>query len=191
MPPCARSIRRLCAAVGAFVLVSPRVIAAQAVAASDSLVPPAAPADVRSLDAIMHAVYDAISGPAGPRDWQRFYSLFAKGARLVPTYRDQSGKVHLEVMSPQGYVRLYGSIFLREGFYEREVGRETNTFGPMTQVFDTYESRHARDDTTPFARGINSFQLFNDGTRWYVVTVYWAEERPGEPIPDRYLRISP
>ena len=49
--------------------------------------PPAAkPADVASPDAILAAVYEVISGPAGQaRDWDRFRSLYLPGARLVPT----------------------------------------------------------------------------------------------------------
>jgi len=171
----------------ALTIAAPPVLQAQGAAASDSATPPAAaPADVQSLDAIMHAVYDVISGPAGPRNWQRFYSLFAPGARLIPTRRDSSG-VHIYTMSPQGYVQRAGDIFQRIGFFEHEVGRETNTFGAVTQGFSAYASRHSADDPKPFARGINSFQLFNDGTRWYIVTIYWADERPDNPVPDRYL----
>src|ERR1700683_5334348 len=61
----------------------------------DSGAMPAAAADVQSIDAILHAAYDAISGPAGPRNWQRFYSLFAPGARLIPTRHDSTGATHL------------------------------------------------------------------------------------------------
>ncbi len=44
------------------------------------------PADVGSIDAILSAVYDVISGPAGKkRDWDRMRSLFIPGARLIPT----------------------------------------------------------------------------------------------------------
>jgi hypothetical protein len=42
-------------------------------------------------------------------------------------------------------------------------------------------------DATPFARGINSFQLFFDGTRWWILTIYWQEETPEHPLPAEYL----
>jgi hypothetical protein len=80
--------------------------------------------------------------------------------------------------------------FAKEGFYEREVARKTDSFGHVTHVFSTYESRHAIDDTKPFTRGINSIQLFNDGSRWWVVTIYWDSERPDQPIPSQYLPKS-
>jgi len=53
--------------------------------------PPAAvaakPDDVKSMDAILAAVYDTISGPAGGRDWDRLRSLFHADARLIPCVR--------------------------------------------------------------------------------------------------------
>jgi hypothetical protein len=33
-------------------------------------------------------------------------------------------------------------------------------------------------------RGINSIQLFHDGTRWWVLGIAWDNERPGNPLPD-------
>jgi len=165
---------------------------AQGTAAPDSSTPPAVAGDVRSIDAILHAAYDVISGPAGPRDWQRFYSLFAPGARLIRTIRDTTTKVpHLNPLTPREFAALAGDYFSHAAFYEKEIGREVNTFGAVTQAFSAYASRHAPDDATPFARGINSFQLFNDGTRWYIVTIYWDDERSGNKIPDRYLHVAP
>jgi hypothetical protein len=81
--------------------------------------------------------------------------------------------------------------FKANPFYESEIGRESNTFGVVTQAFSAYQSKHAPSDAKPFARGINSFQLFNDGTRWYIVTIYWDDERSGVTIPDRYLHTAP
>src|SRR5205823_6522022 len=54
--------------------------------------PAANPADVNSIDSIIAAVYDVISGPAGKkRDWDRMRSLFVPGARLIPTGPRQAG----------------------------------------------------------------------------------------------------
>ncbi len=164
---------------------------AQTAAPSDTTTPAAKPEDVASMDAIMHAIYASISGPAGPRDWPRFYSLFAPGARLIPTAHPKDGSApHVNAMTPQQYVARVSPAFDKMPFYETEIGRTAETFGSVTQVFSAYASRHAPGDATPFARGINSFQLFNDGTRWYVVTIYWEAERPGLEIPARYLTPS-
>ena len=63
-------------------------------------------------------------------------------------------------------------------------------FGHITHVFSTYESFHSPSDKQPFARGINSFQLFNDGKRWWVVTIYWQQETPEIQIPKEYLKTK-
>jgi hypothetical protein len=164
---------------------------AQGTPAGDSGAPPAAPADVRSIAAVIHAAYDVISGPAGARDWNRFYSLFAPGARLIRTLRDSTGPAHLQPMTPHEFAALAGDYFSKNPFYENEIGRESNTFGAVTQAFSAYQSKHAPGDAKPFARGINSFQLFNDGKRWYIVTIYWDDEHAGVTIPDRYLHTAP
>ncbi len=36
-------------------------------------------------------------------------------------------------------------------------------------------------------RGINSFQLWHDGDRWWVVSIFWENESAENPIPDKYL----
>jgi len=146
------------------------------------------PADVSSIDAIVAAVYDVISGPPGQaRNWERWSSLFVDGARLIPVGRGADGIVRHRVMTPADYVAQNGPRLEQSGFFEREIGRVTEEFGQIAHLFSAYESRRSADDAEPFARGINSFQLVNDGTRWWVVSILWDSERPDNPIPSRYL----
>jgi Putative lumazine-binding len=148
----------------------------------------ARPDDVASLDAIIAALYDVISGPAGQqRDWDRFRSLFAPGARLIPTVYRPDSVPSLRVWDPQQYVSTVGPRLQSGGFFEREVARRTEQYGGVVHLFSTYESRRTAEDPAPFARGINSIQAFFDGKRWWIVTIYWEGERPGNPIPPRYL----
>ena len=150
--------------------------------------PAANPADVASLDAIVAALYDVISGPAGQkRDWDRMRSLFIPGARLIPSSPAPDGKVVPRVLDVDGYIGRAGPTLEKNGFFEREISRKTETFGTITHAFSTYESRRTKEDATPFARGINSIQLVNDGTRWWIVTVFWDSERPNNPLPAKYL----
>jgi hypothetical protein len=152
--------------------------------------PPAARAeDVRSMEAILGALYDVISGPAGQgRDWDRMRSLFAPGARLIPTVYRPDSVPSLLIWDVEQYIRQVGPRLEASGFFEKEVARRVERFGGVTQVFSTYESRRAAGDPTPIARGINSIQLFYDGKRWWIVTIYWEAERPGNLIPSRYLK---
>ena len=150
--------------------------------------PAARPSDVASIDAIIASLYEVISGPMKvPRDWDRFRSLFAPGARLIPITRRPGVAPETRVLSPDDYVERTSKLFEQMGFYEAEVARRVETFAGLTHVWSTYESRHAADDPAPFARGINSIQLLHDGTRWWIVTVFWESERPDQPIPQRYL----
>jgi hypothetical protein len=147
------------------------------------------PADVNSIDAIIAAVYDVISGPAGKkRDWDRMRSLFVPGARLIPTGPHPAGGYGAPVLTVDEYIERASGFFEKEGFFEREVARRTEEFGQIAHVFSTYESRHAPHDVKPFQRGINSIQLMNDGKRWWVVTIFWQGEDEKHPLPEKYLK---
>ena len=151
-------------------------------------VPAANPADVATMESIIAALYDVISGPPGKRDWDRFRSLFIPGARLIPTGVRQTGEVGSRVLTPDDYIQRSAPFLEKEGFFEREVSHRVEKFANIAHIFSTYESRHGKDDAKPFMRGINSIQLMNDGKRWWIVTVFWQGEDPKNPLPPEYLR---
>ncbi len=155
--------------------------------------PPAAkPEDVASMDAILAALYDVISGPAGKkRDWNRMRSLFIPGARLIPVGKGKDGTWAAEVMDVEAFIKNGEEYFEKNSFFEREAARRTEQYGHIAHVFSTYESRHKADDPKPFQRGINSFQLVNDGKRWWVVTIFWEGETNMTPLPEKYLKSAP
>ena len=145
--------------------------------------------DLQSIDSILAATYDVISGPAGKkRDWDRFRSLFYPGARLIPTgKRPGEADVRARVLTPEEYIQRSSPFLEKEGFFERGVSNKIERYANITQVFSTYESRHTVADPQPFQRGINSFQLVNDGKRWWIMTIMWQGETPDAPIPAEYL----
>jgi hypothetical protein len=151
----------------------------------------AKPDDVKSMDAILTAIYDSISGPAGGRNWDRLRSLFHADARLIPCVRTtetpDKAAIRARVLTVEEFIKVIEPRVKGEGFFEREIARRVERFGAVAHVFSTYESRHAANDQQPFVRGINSIQLFFDGTRWWVVTIFWDSERPGQSIPEDYL----
>jgi hypothetical protein len=142
-------------------------------------------ADGDSTETIVRAVYDVISGEAGTRDWARFRTLFADGARLISMRVTAEGAAP-RVMTADDYAKQAGASFEKTAFYEREVSRKVEAFGNIAHVFSTYESRRA-PGAKPFARGINSFQLVKDGNSWKVIAILWDAEREGNPIPPKYL----
>lgn len=156
-----------------------------------SQTPAAKPSDVASPEAILAATYDVISGPATQkRDWDRFNSLFYPGARLIRTAPKREGGFSAAAFTPQGYVERASLYFEKNGFFEREIARHTERWGNILQAFSTYESRHDANDALPFARGINSFQLFFDGNRWWILTIFWQEETAQNPLPAEFLPAS-
>lgn len=147
----------------------------------------AQPGDVDSIDHIVAAVYDVISGPAGLRNWDRFRSLFVPGARLIPTHRDDKGVVSARALTPDEYETRGQAFFSKEGFFENQLASHMESWDSIAHVWSTYESRHAKGEK-PFARGINSFQLMNDGSRWWIVSIYWEQEDAKHPLPEKYLK---
>src|ERR1700730_8926627 len=148
--------------------------------------------DVASIDAIIAAAYDVISGPAGKkRDWDRERSLFFPGARLIPT-AVVAGRNDVDlaplVLDVEGYIARVEPLFEKEGFYEKEVARRVEEVGQIAHVWVTYESRHDPQRSARFMSGINSIQLFNDGSRWWILSIYWQHENPQQPIPEKYLQ---
>jgi hypothetical protein len=146
--------------------------------------------ELQSIEGILTTLYALISGPAGePRDWDRFQSLFIAGARLIPTNRsihDGQGGHPPDVMDVETFIRTTAPVVESAGFEERQIAMRVERFGCVAHAWSTYESRHAPGEA-PFARGINSIQLYHDGTRWWVVTVFWDSERADKPIPTAYL----
>ncbi|MHC4413775.1 MAG: nuclear transport factor 2 family protein [Planctomycetota bacterium] len=145
------------------------------------------PEDVVSIDAIISAYYDVISGPAGEeRDWGRFHSLFIADARFI-TGRPGGGEAGLS-MTPEQFVEINRRYFERGGYFESELHRRLDEFRNIAHVFSTYEARRKVATAKPYVRGINSIQLINDGRRWWIVSVMWNHLRPAEgSIPARYL----
>jgi hypothetical protein len=148
-------------------------------------------ADLQAIEDTIVSLYALISGPAEtPRDWDRLRSMFLPGARMVPTNRaihGGTGGHPPEVMDVETFIASTKPFLDATDFYEVQVAMRVERFGCVAHAWSTYESRHAPDDAEPFSRGINSIQLYDDGSRWWVVTVFWDSERADNPIPPHYL----
>ena len=142
--------------------------------------------DVKSIDTIIAALYDVISGdPGTPRNWDRFKNLFIPEARLIPTSKNQEGKLGYRMITPDEYVELF-STRITGGFFERELYRKEESYGAIVHVFSTYETKEKKDGPLT-NRGINSIQLFFDGDRYFVTNIFWSAESMGFPLPEKYL----
>ena len=144
------------------------------------------PEDVESPDAIIKAVYDIISGPAGERNWPRLRTLYIEGARLIPTGKRMHDDGGFQVLSVDEWIADASGFLNENDFWEKEIMRHSDQFGNMIHAFSTSEARD-REDGQPIARGINSIQLLYKDKRWWIVTVMWANENEDNPIPREFL----
>jgi hypothetical protein len=80
---------------------------------------PADPKDVSSPEAIVAAVYDVISGPAGQkRNWDRMRTLFVPDARMIPTGKRPTGEITRRVLAVGDYITSSGPFLEKDGFFE-------------------------------------------------------------------------
>jgi hypothetical protein len=140
--------------------------------------------DVASVEGVLAAMYDVLSGPAGPRDWNRERKLFAPGARLVPTERRPEVGAATGVIDIEGYIASRSPFFEANDFYEVETARRIFRFGNVAHALSVYEARRSPDDPSPQWSGINSVQLYFDGKRWWIVSIAWDNVRPDNPLPE-------
>lgn len=142
--------------------------------------------DVQSVDGIIKALYEVISGEAGaPRNWDRFKSLFTPDARLIPTSKTKEGDISYRIMSPDDYVQMFTSR-IQTGFFEEELHRKVEEYGSIVHVFSTYATRQSKDGAVT-NRGINSIQLLKTGNRYSIMHIFWCAESMGFTLPEKYL----
>lgn len=143
--------------------------------------------DVRTIDGLMKALYASTAGPAGkPRDWDRLRNLCHPDARFFAVRSDGAGGAAVFTLTVEDYIMHNKNYFEKGGFSESELARRTESFGNLTHVWSTFESRMG-SDPDPYTRGIYSIQLLKDGDRWWILSCSWDMEREGNPIPEEYL----
>ena len=153
------------------------------------------PSDVDSVDHLLASLYDVISGPPGPRDWDRFRSLFVPDGRISvvrpasPATKDAPAREGDAVfLTPDMYAERDDPYFKAHGFFERSIANRAEEFGNLVEVWSTYESRNAKEDAQPFSRGINSIQIVHARGRFWIASILFDDERPGVTLPEKYLK---
>ena len=171
----------------AFLAVTIALALPHAAAAQGLTSTPARAEDVATIDAIVAAFYDVVTHAAGePVDWARDSTLYLADLRFK-IVGGPADSARVRVIDHAAYARANADV--SQGFYEREIHRRTQRFGPIAQVFSTYEWSTTADGPVG-GRGINTLELFFDGTRWWIGSAMWASESPDNPIPAEYLPRS-
>lgn len=130
------------------------------------------PADVASVDAIIAAYYEVVSGPAGAvPDIERDRFLHHPDAWVAIIREGSDG----ERTIMRGGLDDYYGIEPGEtppprqaGFFEWETDREVRRSGDMVHAWSAYESGPTPDGPAT-ARGVNSINLYWDGARWWIM----------------------
>lgn len=142
--------------------------------------------DVSSLDGIIKAYYEVVSGPAGqPRDWARDSSLHLPGAQVLIVRNDAEGHAVAGKMSLAEYHQRSGGIS-EAGFFEYEIHRETMQHGAIAHIWSTYAWSQTEDGPIG-GQGINSIQLVHDGKRWWITSWMFDGRTNAPEVPKKYL----
>ncbi|MCE2613099.1 hypothetical protein LVD13_08965 [Flavobacteriaceae bacterium D16] len=143
---------------------------------------------VKTIDSTIEALYGVISGPKGQeRDWDFFRYLFHPEARLIVSGKGEDGQYGSRYITIDNYIESANKWMLENGFYEKELHKVIERFGPIAHVFSSYESFRTIEDEAPFMRGINSIQLMHTSDRWMIINIYFTQESQENPIPAKYL----
>ena len=138
--------------------------------------------DVRSIDAIVDAYYDVISGAStDPWQYDRDAFLHAPNAIITRVLEDGSTEIHSLAEEYIPYL-----LAPKEDIYEVELGREVTQFGQIAQVWSAYELRTDTAVATGM-RGVNSIQLHFDQGRWWITSWLTQNESEENPIPNNLL----
>lgn len=135
------------------------------------------------IDQLIGAFYATISGPAGAQDWEGAKRLFHPDARLVRTRLDEAGRPVAFSFSVDGYREATAPLLAEMDFYEYEIARRMARFGNIAQVFSAYEAYDRPEGGRMLKRGMNMIQLFDDGSRWWIMHAIWDDEREGLQLP--------
>lgn len=166
---------------------SPVPLLAQASKHVDRPIIPARAEDVTTIEGIVKASYEVISGGVGvPRDWGRDRTLFDPSSHSVGIEVDpRTGAVTAKPVTEQEYADEADSSTVKNGFTEHELNHVIHQYGNVATVLSSYESRTATNPKV--ATGMNIFQLYFDGKRWWILSMVWDEQRPGNPQPPKLM----
>lgn len=142
--------------------------------------------DVETIEGIMKAYYEVVSGPAGePRQWERDRSLHHPDAQIIIIGNDAAGNIIPNIQTLAEFHERSGNLST-SGFFEYEISRVVSRHGANAHVWSTYEWRSEKDGPIG-GQGVNSIQLYHDGNRWWITGWTFDGRNDAPPVPDAYL----
>jgi hypothetical protein len=145
--------------------------------------------DTTSVQNILDAYYDCISGPIGEkRDFNRFKNLFHSSASFTYSYwnKEQTKASTMVFKTVDEFIEKLDNLD-KKGFYEYEIANTINEFGSVVQVFSTYTFK-VEDKSIESKTGITSYEILFDGERYWIFSMFWTIESERFKIPEKYLK---
>lgn len=143
--------------------------------------------EVGTLDGIIKAYYDVVTVKKGEKiSYQRDSCLHVPNALVGSAQKGRGGKVSLKLITLKQFHQASDAFLEKDGFWEKEISRRVENFGAIYHVWSTYETKNVEDGPV-IERGINSIQLYFDGTRFWILSWIFDNESKEQPIPKKYL----
>ena len=119
--------------------------------------------DTSSIDSIVNAYYEVVSGPEGfIYDADRDANIHADGALITKVFPDGRFQRH-DLSTEQAMI----SVPYDQAFFEYEVGRRIERYGNIAHVWSEFEMRTS-PEAEPYSGGFNSISLYFKDDRWWI-----------------------
>ena len=129
--------------------------------------------DVKSVDAIINAYYDVVSGSRS-EPWEFERDKYIHSINAIITRLDENGKSESHTLEAE-YIPI--GLSPKEDFYENELKRKVSKYGNIAQIWSAFEIR-TDPKTESNIRGLNSIQLHYENGRWWIDS--WTCEMESE-----------
>jgi len=128
---------------------------------------------------ITRRLYELVSAPPGERHWESVRDLYHPRATMVRTGMDEEGQPFVLAMTFDEYVSNVTKQLDSIEFSESEIRQDVTVFGNVACLVSVYEYRFRSSDMTRHGRGVNFFNLVNEGHGWKIMNIVWDNEREG------------
>jgi hypothetical protein len=137
-----------------------------------SSTPSARASDVASPDALLAALHDAVSGPPGPVDWNRFRSLFLPLARLGSSETDANGVTRITTSTVEELIASGAAEREKIPWYEEILVKHIERFDHIAVAFYSHDDRTTKEGP-PTQQSVNVCEMLYDGRRWWIQSANW------------------
>jgi hypothetical protein len=135
--------------------------------------------DKTIIRAMINEDYAMLSGPPGPRPYNRVKHHYHPRATMVRTGVDEGGKPFATVMSVDDHHADVDRKLADVAFVEEEIDHQCEVFGSIARVRSIYRSVYGTGAAAREGRGVNFYNLVRVDGVWKIMSIVWDNERPG------------